>query len=191
MRPRKSASTCAALVGETWPERLAEGADHRTAECREQSARDWMRRQPHRDAVEAGERQIRDAAVRLLRQHQRQRSGPERIGELFGGGIEAPKPARGIDAADMGDQRIKSRPAFGGIEPGDGFAVAGIGAEPIDGLGRERDQPAAGKAGGCGLDGRRISGFGRQPAFPARRSFFSQACDFKGGVVIRPPSVGV
>ena len=70
-----------------------------------------------------------------------------------------PSAARGVDAADMGDQRIEARPALGGIEPGDGLAIAGIGAEPIDGLGRERDQPAGGKAGGGGRDRRRVSAF--------------------------------
>ena len=92
MRPRRSASTCAAVVGETWPERLADGATTGPP-SREQSARHRMRRHPHRDAVEAGERQIGDPHVRQLRQHQRQRPGPERRGELFGGGSKRPSAA--------------------------------------------------------------------------------------------------
>ncbi len=134
---------------------VGRGRHHRPVEGREQRVRDWMRRHPHRHAVEAGEREIGHAAIGLFRQHQRQRSGPERAGKLLGGGIEAPEPARGVHAGDMGDQRIEARPALGGVEPGDGLAIAGVGAEPIDGLGRERDQPAGGKAGGRRRDRRR------------------------------------
>ncbi len=42
----------------------------------------------------------------------------------------------------MGDQRIEGGPALGLIEPGDGLWIGGVGAEPIDGLGWEPDQPA-------------------------------------------------
>ena len=42
----------------------------------------------------------------------------------------------------MGDQRIEGRPALGLVEAGDRGRIGGIGAEAIDGLGRERDQPA-------------------------------------------------
>ena len=65
---------------------------------------------------------------------------------------------RGGEIADMGDQRIEGRPALGLVEPRDGGRVGGIGAEPIDGLGRERDQAALGQAargrGHGGLAGR-------------------------------------
>ena len=92
-------------------------------------------------------------AIRLLWQHQRQRPRPERRRQPFGGGVEdARARARGVDVGDMGDQRIEGRPALGRIEPGDGLAVAGVGAEPVDGLGRKRDQPAGGKAARRGLD---------------------------------------
>ena len=45
----------------------------------------------------------------------------------------------------MGDQGIEGRPALGLVEVGDGGRVGGIGAEAVDGLGRERDQPAIGQ----------------------------------------------
>ena len=41
---------------------------------------------------------------------------------------------------------LKARPAFGGVKPGHGLAIAGIGAEPIDGLGGKGDQPALAQA---------------------------------------------
>ena len=63
----------------------------------------------------------------------------------------ADAPRRG-DIRDMGDQRIERGPALGGIEPGHGLAVAGIGAEPVDRLGRKGDQPAGGEAARRRLD---------------------------------------
>ncbi len=45
----------------------------------------------------------------------------------------------------MGDQRIEGGPALGLVEPGDRGRIGGVGAEAIDGLGRERDQPALGQ----------------------------------------------
>ena len=58
----------------------------------------------------------------------------------------------GLDVRHMRDQRIESRAALGGVETGDGLAIAGIGAEPVDGLGRKRDQPTGGQAGCRRLD---------------------------------------
>ena len=56
------------------------------------------------------------------------------------------KSARARSAAlrvrHMRDQRIEARAALGGIEPRDRRAVGGVGAEAVDRLGRERDQPA-------------------------------------------------
>ena len=46
----------------------------------------------------------------------------------------------------MGDQRIEGRAALGLVKPGDRGRVGGIRAEAINGLGRERDQPALAKA---------------------------------------------
>ena len=65
------------------------------------------------------------------------RSPPRRSGAIR---------ARGGEIADMGDQRIEGRPALGLVEPGDRRRIGGVGAEAIDGLGRERDQPALGQA---------------------------------------------
>ena len=57
-------------------------------------------------------------------------------------GVEVGEAARRRGIGDMRDQRVEGRPALGGVEPGDGLAIAGIGAEAVDGLGRKRDQPA-------------------------------------------------
>ena len=60
--------------------------------------------------------------------------------------VEAGNPHRPVDIGDMRDQRIERGPAFGRVEPRNRAGVGGIGAEAVDGLGRERHQPAVGKA---------------------------------------------
>ena len=115
MRPRRSASTCAAVVGETWPERLADGA-----------TTGWPNRQdgpgdrvigirsamvgspavassatPHSGSL--GNTRVRGPA-RGVRQ-------PRRLS------IEAPEPGGRGAVLDMGDQRIERRPALGLVEP--------------------------------------------------------------------------
>ena len=47
---------------------------------------------------------------------------------------------------DVGDQRIEGRPALGRVEPRHGLAVGGVGAEPVDRLGRKRDEAAGREA---------------------------------------------
>ena len=112
----------------------------------------------HRDAVEAGGGEVGDRAAGRLGQHQRQRPRPERFGELFGVGIEARQRPRRRQIGHVRDQRIERRPALGLIEPRDGPAVGGVGAEAVNRLGRKGDQPAGLEAahrvangGGVGL----------------------------------------
>ncbi len=171
---------------------VGRGRHHRPAEGLEQGRRYPVRRNPHRDAVEPGQRQIGHAAVRPFRQHQGQRARPERRRQPHGGVVENGEALGCRQVRDMGDQRIEGRTALGGVKPGDGLAIAGIGAEPIDGLGRERDQPASLEAGGGGLD-RGLSAFTTRVAGSALicLSSVSQACSFKRAGVIRPPTVGV
>ena len=142
MRPPRSAITCCAVVGETWPERLAEGATTGRPSAARRVARDRMAGHAHRDAVEAGGRELGDRAAGALRQHQRQRTRPEGGGQPFGGGVEPREPLRGGEIGDVGDQRIERRPALGGVEPRDRRAVGGVGAEPVDRLGRKGDEAA-------------------------------------------------
>ena len=53
--------------------------------------------------------------------------------------------ARRREVGDVGDQRIERRPALGLVEPRDGARRGRVGAEAVDGLGREGDQAAGGK----------------------------------------------
>ena len=42
----------------------------------------------------------------------------------------------------MDDQWVEARPALRSKDRGDGAVAGGVGAEPVDRLGRKRDQPA-------------------------------------------------
>ena len=59
--------------------------------------------------------------------------------------LEDGLPPRRIQAGHMHDQRIEARPPLGGEDGGHRFAVGGVGAQAIDGLGGEGDQPSAGQ----------------------------------------------
>jgi hypothetical protein len=56
--------------------------------------------------------------------------------------VEDRKCLRLGQPADMYDQRVEAWSAFGREDLGDGAFVARIAAEPVDGLGREDNEPA-------------------------------------------------
>ena len=158
MRPRRSASTCAAVVGETWPERLADGATTGPPNAaRMARATGWSgTRTPmvSRPAVAScGDRTIRDAFGSTSV------SGPGQNAPTGARPRRRTAPSRRARAGvgHVRDQRIERGPALGRIEPGDRLAVGRVGAEPIDGLGRKRDEPAGRQHAGGALDRRRAS----------------------------------
>ncbi len=108
----------------------------------------------HGDGVEARGGELGDRAVRELRQHQGQRPRPECRREPFGGAVEAGEPTRCRGIGHMRDQRIERGAALGLIEARDRLAVGGVGAEPVDGLGRKGDEAACGQRARGALDGR-------------------------------------
>ncbi len=112
-------------------------------------------------------RKLRHRASFRFRQHQRQWPRPERFRERGRHRVEPGNPARGSEIADMRDQGIERRPPLGLVQMGDRGRVGGVGAEPVDGLGRERHQAAfcehAGRRRGRGWSGRQDPGF--QAAF--------------------------
>ena len=138
MRPRWS--------GLIRPERLALGAamgssDRASSAC----ATGWAGR-PERDRVEPGADQIGDAAGGAPVQSTSD-NGP---GQKASASIRAVSfttayLSASVEAWHMHDQRIEARPLLGGEDLGDGGRVERIGAEPIDGLGREGDDIAAGE----------------------------------------------
>ena len=109
---------------------------------------------PQRDGLEPGGGQLRDQAARRLWQDQGQRPRPERVRQPHRIGIEAPDRLRRIEVFDMGDQRIERGAALGLVDPRDRGRIGGVGAEAIDGLGRERDQPASREAARGGVNAR-------------------------------------
>ena len=143
IRPARSPCTCAAVVGETWPDRLADGATTGPPKARRMASADRVGGHPDRDGVEPGGGEIGDRAIRRFR------AAPASADPA-----RTPRPARwrwrikpadslgGGEVADMGDQRIEGGPALGLVKPGNRGRVGGVGAEAINGLGRERDQPA-------------------------------------------------
>ncbi len=135
--------------------------DHRAAEQAQDFARHRVGRYPDRDGVEAGGGEIGDRAAVRLGQHQRQRTRPERRRERQRRSVKPGDLPRGGEVPDMGDQGIEGRPALGLVEPGNGGGIGGIGAEPVNGLGRERDEPAIPERTCRGRRGSRAGGQNR------------------------------
>ncbi len=118
---------------------------HRPAEAGEERSRHRMIGHAHRDGIEPGRRQIGHRASGRFAQHQRQRSRPERCGEPRGFGGELRQRVRRGKIGHMRDQRVERRPPLGRIEPRHRLAIAGVGAEPVNRLGRKGDEPAGGQ----------------------------------------------
>ena len=134
---------------------------HRPVERRENIAGDGMIGNAHRDAVETGRRQRRHRAIGGLGKDERQRPRPEGLGEPRRIGIKSRQCLRRRAIDNSRDQRIERRPALGLVDARDRPPRGRIGAEAIDRLGGESDQPAGGK------DARRLghrAGIGRQNA---------------------------
>ena len=101
-----------------------------------------MRWHAKRDLVQPGACQKRDRAVRPSGQYQGHRPGPESLGKTGCDGRCRAEFKSGFSRRHMTDQRVESRPFLGGEDGGHGIGVAGIAAQPVNGLGREGDQPA-------------------------------------------------
>ncbi len=125
---------------------------HRVAEGREDLAREAMAGDAHGDAVEAGGGELGDRAIFAPRQHQGQRPRPERRRQPLGGLIEVPERPRRGGVGEVRDQRVERGAALGLIEARHRRAVPSVGAQPIDGLGREREQAAGGERARGPLD---------------------------------------
>ena len=140
--PRKIAPHMRGRGRRDMPGEIGRWRHHRAAEGAQDLARYRVRGNPDRDGVEPGGGKIGHRAAGRLRQHQRQRPRPERLRKQDGLRVETRDPLRRFEVADMGDQRIERGPALGLIQPRNRRRIGGVGAEPIDRLGRERDQPA-------------------------------------------------
>ena len=150
--------TCAAVVVETWPERLADGATTGPPNALSSARAVGCRRHAQRNGVEAGGGKVGHRTAGRARQHQRQRSRPERRRQSLRRAVEHAERARRAHVGDMRDQRIERRPPLGGVEPRHGGTVGGIGTEAVHGLSRKRDQAASGEQSRRGGDAVRFAG---------------------------------
>ena len=143
---RRSSSTCAAVVGETWPERLADGATTGLPSARMMpratawsGTRTAMLSSPAVASSATGQPAVSSApASAVPARTPRQAASPPH------------RTPRGVRAAAMSDtcaiSGLNGRPSLGGVKARHGLAVGGVGAEAVDRLGRKRDQPARGEA---------------------------------------------
>jgi hypothetical protein len=90
--------------------------------------------------VSSPARAIAHTGTRRGRHDQRQRPRPEALAEHQRGVVEDTFASRRRETGDMRDQRVEAGPAFGGVNSRDRLAARRVGAEPIDGLGREGDE---------------------------------------------------
>ena len=111
------------------------------AERVEQLLGDRMIRHADRDRVLAAGDHVVDRR-RALRD-QRQRAGPERIGELLRFRRHLAHPALQVARMiDVHDHRMRRRPALGAEDLAHGVRVVGVRAEAVDRFRRKRDQLA-------------------------------------------------
>ena len=106
----------------------------------QQGLRNGVARDADRDGVEPGGRQVGDRTIRPLGQHQRQRPRPKSCRQLPAEVGEMAELLRRRDVRHMHDQRVELWPALGREDRRHGATIGGVGAEPVHGLGRKRDQ---------------------------------------------------
>ena len=100
-----------------------------------------MPRHAHGDAAEAGGNEGRNTVA--LRQHQRERAGPEGGGEFFCGGVQHRDLGGLREGADVHNEGIVRGTAFGAENFCAGPGVERVGRETIDRLGGHGDETAA------------------------------------------------
>ena len=130
------------MVGETWPDRLADGATTGPPKTRRISRATGCA--GIRIATVSRPAVARSATVQSGVLGNTSVSGPgqKASASKSAGRVKTGDLPRRAEFADMGDQRIEGRPALGLVEAGDRGRIGGVRAEAVNGLGRERDQPA-------------------------------------------------
>ena len=124
---------------------VGRGRHHRAAECRQDGARNRMVGHAHADGIEAGGRKLGDRTVRRLSATPASAAparSADRRSAAASNRASRRAPATSPTCAISG---LNAGAALGGKEARDRLAVGGIGAEPIDGLGWKRDEPAGSK----------------------------------------------
>jgi hypothetical protein len=151
-RSPRSAATASAVVAVMRPDDVGAGGGQRPAELGDQVMREAARH-PQRHRAKAGRDQRMDGRTLFQLQHQRQRPRPECLRQPARDGIEHGQPFRHRHVGDMGDQRVEMRPALGLEYPCHGRAIGGVARQPVDRLGRNRDDAARPQYGERGPEG--------------------------------------
>ena len=102
------------------------------------------------------------------RHHEAQGAGPEGPGQRLRLRAEITQREGRLGVRHMGDERVEGGPALGGIDAGHRLAIGGVGAEAVDGLGREGDEPALAQ-GLCGGVDVVVGGHARLYSSPPRK----------------------
>ena len=161
MRPPSPSSTCCAVVGLTWPERLADGAA--TGRPTARSSASAVRRAPARAPPACPDpAPVSSATGQSGRRGSTSVSGPghsaaaRRRAASFGDDMGECR----VGVRVMADQRIEARPLLGREDARHRLGIGGIGAQPVHRFGAERDQPAVAQqrrgAGDAGIVGGRM-----------------------------------
>ena len=155
MRPERPSRTCARVVALTRPEGLADGAASgppKASRRRWASGCDGTRiATVARPAVARGLRPKsgRRGRTRVRgpgqKRSARARASGGKLGEALGGG----------PVGDVDDERVEGRAALGGEDAGDRGVAPGVGAEAVDGLGREGHELAGAEERGGGAEAAR------------------------------------
>ena len=114
---------------------------NRQAGCLKQGMCNRMTGHADADSVETGADQLRKSRFGPPWKHQRQRPRPERRRQAPCLRCEPGDTLSRRRIGDVDDQRVEPRPALRFEDLRHRAAVGGVGAEPVDGLRRERDQP--------------------------------------------------
>ena len=136
----RSARTCSAVVGLTWPKRLAEGAAMPPPNASSTaSVNGWAgtrRAMVSRPPATVGSTSGRRCSTMV--------SGPGQHAAArasAAGGTAVAQRARAVPEATCTMRGWSSGPALHGVDPPDGVGVGGVGAEAVHGLGGHGHQP--------------------------------------------------
>ncbi len=130
--------------GADFARRIGAGRGQRAPQPRDQVAAEPSRHS-ERDRVEACRHQRVDGRSRAQRQHERQRAGPEFLSQPPRQRIEDGDRLRHGHVRDMRDKRVEARAALGFEDAGNRCSVDRVAGQSVHGLGRYRDDVAAGK----------------------------------------------
>ena len=145
MRPPRSASTWSAVVGDTWPERLADGATTGLPKAaRISRATVWS---GTRTAMVSRPAVASSATGQLAALGRTSVSGPGQnaAASRVASASKRASACAACRSATWAMSGLKAGRPLACVEPRDGPPVGRVGAEAVDGLGRKGDEAAGGE----------------------------------------------